>query len=59
MVILNLSVIKKGFERVLDPEFEVNPRIREDIESGKASRIDAFAADVIVQAAVFGKIVYG
>lgn len=55
--------INQAIKKVIDPEFEV----REDIQDAiaRASRrndagdIDAEAADVLVQAALFNEIVYG
>lgn len=52
-----------GIKHVLGKDFKVNPAIRAAIEEANhrndAGMIDAIAADVIVQAALFGQIVYG
>lgn len=57
--VLTRESIQQGIEKVLSPDFRVNPQIRAAIASGDAGQIDADAADVIVQAACFGEIVYG
>lgn len=60
---VGLDAIAKGIGRVLDPEFKVRADIREQVALGSrendAGEIDADGADVIVQAAIFGEIVYG
>lgn len=53
----------EGIQRVLAPGFQVNPQIRnailQSVREDDAGNIDADAADVIVQAALFSEIVYG
>lgn len=53
------ELMGRGIARALDPSFKVNSQIRACIASLDAGEIDAAAADVIVQAAIFGEIVYG
>ena len=60
---LNNDVIAKGIGRVKNKEFKVAKYILQAILSGDRDNdgcdIDSDAADVIVQAALFGEIVYG
>ena len=60
---LDIDVIATGLARVLDPRFRVNDQIRGWIKDSDrdnyAGMIDADCADVIVQAAIFGELVYG
>jgi len=55
--------IERGIARILTPSFQINPALRRLIAGAVAEfdsgNIDAEAADVIVQDAVFGEIVYG
>ena len=61
--LVDLDTIERGIEALRDPGFQVNPRIQAEIFAGErvndAGMIDANGADVIVQAAVFGEIIYG
>ena len=60
---LDKELIRKGIAKVFDPGFEVREDIRKSVidayNTQDAGDIDAEAADVIVQAAVFGEIIYG
>lgn len=60
---VDYDAIRRGLQLVLSPEFKVNDTIRGYVQAGvvnnDAGNIDAEAADVIVQAACFGKLVYG
>ena len=60
---IDINTIAKGIGRVKDPEFRVNDVIRKNVIAANtkndAGMIDAESADVIVQAALFGEIVYG
>jgi len=60
---LTLMDIAEGIKRVLNPEFRVGDQIKgcliQSICSNDAGMADADVADVIVQAALFGEIVYG
>ena len=61
---LTIETIAKGIGRVKAKGFVVADSIlswikEDDRENGGAGTIDAIAADVIVQAALFGEIVYG
>jgi hypothetical protein len=60
---VDIDTIARGIARVLDPEFRVNAQIRQWIREGNrdndAGMIDTDAADVIVQAALFGELRYG
>lgn len=55
--------VRRGIAAVMAPGFKVSPSIRGYIATGvaenDAGNIDADCADVIVQAACFGEIVYG
>ncbi len=57
------ETIEVGIQKILDPYFRVCTHLRAAIthahNEGDASAIDAEAADVIVQAGLFGEIVYG
>jgi hypothetical protein len=57
------ATIAQGIARVKRPDFRINTQLLGDILTGDrnndAGEIDADGADVIVQAALFGKIVYG
>ena len=57
------EAIARGITRVLDPSFRVRESIRAAIYKGAVDsdggEIDIEAADVIVQAAMFGEIIYG
>lgn len=61
--ILDNDAIRRGIEQALHPDFAVDSAIRgaifEGVVQNDAGYIDAIAADVIVQAACFGEIVYG
>lgn len=48
--------IRKATAAILDGRVQVAPRIRDDIRTGE---LDHDAADVIVQVALFGAIIYG
>jgi hypothetical protein len=61
---LDFNAIRRGVERVLHPDFSVRSDIRGWIladlcDQERGGMIDSEAADVIVQAALFGEIVYG
>jgi hypothetical protein len=60
---LTVETIEKGIAKVKEPGFQINDTLRRDILGGdtdnEAGLIDADGADVIVQAALFGEIVYG
>jgi len=61
---INNDVIARGIGRVLTPSFKVSTQIRQWIRddnktNGDNGMIDSDCADVIVQAALFGEIVYG
>ena len=55
--------IVEGIQRALNPNFKINPQLRGEIYNAIVSNdpgaIDPDCADVIIQAAVFGEIVYG
>jgi hypothetical protein len=57
------ETIEAGIRAILDPYFRVCTHLRAAIthahKEGDASGLDAEAADVIVQAGLFGEIVYG
>ncbi len=61
--VMSSEAIIEGIKTVLKPTFQVRDDIRSAIFrgvlSGDAGEIDAEAADVIIQAAMFGDIVYG
>ena len=57
------ETIEFGIERIKQPGFQVNRDILANIlvadRENDASEIDAEAADCIIQAALFGELVYG
>ena len=57
------NLIEAGISRVKNPDFQVNRDILANIlvadHENDAGEIDIIVADVIVQAAMFGEIVYG
>lgn len=61
--VVDYAAIRRGLQAVLSPGFKVNPTMRGYVQSGvvgdNLGDIDGDAADVIVQAACFGEIVYG
>jgi hypothetical protein len=62
-VTVNAERVVAGLKRIKDPAFQIRSDLRAlilgaDVESD-ASNIDTEAADVIVQAGLFGQIVYG
>jgi hypothetical protein len=61
--LVNVDVVARGLQKVLDPEFKLSSLIRDHIRlannENDAGEIDAGAADIIVQAGMFGEIVYG
>jgi hypothetical protein len=60
---IDIEVIARGIAKVKEKDFGVNGSILSAIltsdRDNDAGDIDADAADVIVQAALFGKLVYG
>ncbi len=60
---IDIEVIATGISKALSDDFRINGTIRECIRVGDnendAGMIDADAADVIVQAGLFGEIVFG
>lgn len=60
---INRAVIQKGLARLADKDFKVRDDIRKTALAGSAMNdagdIDAEIADVIVQAGLFGEIIYG
>ena len=61
--LIDLDTIFLGIQRILQPEFKINERTRENIRRGisnpEDADFDADDADCIVQAGLFGEIVYG
>lgn len=59
---INLDTIARGIRRVLSPGFQINPRVREvirdDNRDNDACYIDVIGAAAIIEAAIFGQIVY-
>lgn len=60
---ITIDVIARGIAKIKDPKFRINKTLRgtilaADVEND-AGEIDVEGADVIVQAALFGEIVYG
>lgn len=57
------EAVRLGVDTVLGAGFEVNPEVASWMlplkQHGDAGDIDAVAADVIVQAYCFGKLIYG
>ena len=60
---IDIEVIDRGIQRILEPTFRINESLRRDIAYGNlmndAGEIDADGADCVVQAGLFGEIVYG
>jgi hypothetical protein len=57
------TVVAMGLRKILDRQVEINAGLLGHIAAGvaenDAGEIDALCADVIIQAGVFGKVVYG
>lgn len=61
---VNVDTIRNGLKRVSEPSFQVNPSIRgyimqeifDDLQTGN---FDSDCLDVVVQAGLFGEIIYG
>jgi hypothetical protein len=55
--------LERGIEKIKDPNFQINPQIAKQVlysdHFSDAGDIDTEIADVIVQATMFGEIVYG
>ena len=60
---VNANTVKVGVNRVLNSNFRINPTIRAAIfqadRENDASNIDSHCADAILQAGMFGILVYG
>ena len=60
---LNLDVIRNGIEKIQNNEVNINRDMLKSIVAGNitndAGEIDSDGADCIVQAALFGEIIYG
>jgi hypothetical protein len=60
---INMDSIEEGLAKIRDPEFQINHELRSMIleasDENDPCDIDAEGADVIVQAAMLGDIVYG
>jgi len=60
---ITIDTIARGIGKIRDNEFGINSQIRKWITEGDrendAGMIDADAADCIVQAGLFGELVYG
>ena len=60
---VDVNVIERGLMRIKRPEFQINKTMRGWIVTGDATNdacdIDALAADAVIQAALFGELVYG
>ena len=61
--ILNIDTIRLGITKIKEPDFKINNMVLDDIIRGDrdsdAGQIDSTAADCIVQAGLFGKLIYG
>lgn len=59
---INQELIRKGIEKATATDFKINPTSRSYLESAvdniDAGSIDIEIADIIIQAAVFGRIIY-
>jgi len=60
---IDAKVIRKGIKAILCDDFRIGKELKADIEradiNNDASYIDADSADCIVQAGMFGEIVFG
>ena len=60
---VNTATIFKGIQAIKKPDFRINPTVRETVRTAwrdlDASNIDAKTANAIVQAGLFGIVVYG
>lgn len=60
---INTDVVVLGLTRLLNGEIEVNNQImgyiRQSLDDESSYMIDADAADIIVQAGLFGKVLFG
>jgi hypothetical protein len=63
LLLINDAVIARGINLILKGEVKLNSEIKDwiakDSRLNECGMIDACAADCIVQAGLFGKIVYG
>ena len=61
--LVNATTVMRGIHAIEQPDFRINPTIRETIrvafQGQDASNIDSHCADAIVQAGLFGIVVYG
>ena len=53
---LTINTIEKGIRRILNPEFNVDPSIKQWILT---KEMDSSCYDCIIQAGLFGELVYG
>lgn len=53
---IDAAVVRKGLAKLIEPGFDISDNIRASILEWD---IDAEAADCIIQAALFGELVYG
>lgn len=60
---VTVDTIARGINKILSPDFQINDEIRQwirdDNRDNDGCMIDSTAADCIVQAALFGRLVYG
>jgi hypothetical protein len=60
---LDVELVKKGLEKILEDDFQINREYRNMIMTAiydtDAGQIDAVCADIIVQAGLFGELIYG
>jgi hypothetical protein len=57
--IISLFALQKAWGKIIAGKIEVNSDIRNDLSSGDVGDVDATAADVLIQVALFGEIIYG
>lgn len=57
--IITLADIEKAWGKIVSGHIQVNSDIRSYLSSGDLGDVDADAADVLIQVALFGEIIYG
>jgi hypothetical protein len=60
---INVDTVRRGIEKILNGEIQINDSIRQDIHDNVMSmslpEIDHHAVDCVIQAGMFGELVYG
>jgi hypothetical protein len=54
--VIGTRVIKRGYQKIMELEFDIDPTIRAQVANNDH---DAISADCVIQAGLFGKLVFG